>query len=285
MTAVVEANPTVARRMLAVYFRKVREQHGLGLHELAALLGVDLSQASRLDTGARGFRVEDVRKLCGEYGLPDADQHRLLALAEEARRRAWWQQHDLHPALRTMIGMEQAALSIAEYAGNVIPGLLQTREYAEAAVTTGGLDVPRQKVDDVAAVRMRRQQILTRDRPTHLWVVIDEAVLARVAGGPDVMRAQLEHVQARASEPGITVQIIGFEYGLYPAGGNHFILLRMSDDLPDVLYTESLNKHTDTTDPEELRTARKLWDDLRALALSPRASIERVQMYIDRLTP
>ncbi len=184
-----------------------------------------------------------------------------------------------------MIGMEQTALSIAEYAGNVIPGLLQTRDYAEAAVTTGGLDVPRQKIDAVTAVRMRRQQILARREPPELWVVIDEAVLARVAGGPEVMRVQLEHLQAKASEPGTTVQIIGFEYGLYPAGGNHFILLRMSDDLPDVLYTESLHKHTDTSDPDELRTARKLWDDLRALALSPRASIERVQLYIDRLTP
>ena len=97
---------------------------------------------------------------------------------------------------------------------------------------------------------MRRQQILARQPPPELWVVIDEAALARVAGGQAVMRNQLEHLLSKANEPGITVQIIGFEYGLYPGGGNHFILLRMGDDLPDVLYTESLQDMTTPPTPE-----------------------------------
>lgn len=282
MTAVAEANPTVARRRLAVYFRKLRDQRGYSLDQLATLLGVDLSQASRLDTGARGFRVEDVRKLCREYDLPAAELPQLLALAEESRRRAWWQQYDLAPSLRTLIGMEQSALSIGEYAGNVVPGLLQTRDYAQAASATA-TDVPPQKLADVVTVRMRRQQILEREQPPDLWVVIDEAVLARVAGGPAVMRNQLEHLLSKAGEPDITVQVIGFEYGLYPGGGNHFILLRMVDGLPDVLYTETLRTRLDTTEPGELATARRVWDNLRALALSPKDSLARIEQYIDRL--
>jgi hypothetical protein len=282
VTAVAEANPTVARRKLAVRFRNLREQRQVGLGTIARLLGVDLSQASRLDTGARGFKVDDVHKLAQFYGLDDADQTGLLALAEEQRKRAWWQQYEIHPALRTMVGMEQAALSIAEYAGHVIPGLLQTREYARAASTTA-TDVPRQKLADVVTVRMRRQQILGLEQPPDLWVVIDEAVLARVAGGPVVMRNQLMHLLSRAREPNITVQIIGFEYGLYPGGGNHFILLRMGNGLPDVLYTESLRTRFDTTDADELETERRLWDHLRALALSPKDSLARIQQYVDGL--
>ena len=89
----------------------------------------------------------------------------------------------------------------------------------------------------------------------------------------------------KANEPGITVQIIGFEYGLYPGGGNHFILLRMGDGLPDVLYTESLQERDDTTDAGKLRSAGNLWDNLRAVALSPRSLLQnRTQDYIARLS-
>lgn len=182
-----------------------------------------------------------------------------------------------------MIGMEQAALSIAEYAGNVIPGLLQTREYARAAVAAGEIDMPEEKIREVVEVRTRRQQVLARQQPPELWVVIDEAALARVAGGPVVMRNQLEHLLSTANEPGITVQIVGFEYGLYPKGGDHFILLNLRDDLPDVLYSESMTTRYDTTDAGKLRSARQLWDVLRALALSPKESKGRIQQYIDGL--
>jgi len=284
VTAVAEANPTVARRKLAVYFRRLREQHGTSFDQLAAILEVDRSQASRLYTGARGFQVEDVLALCRWYGLDAAEQARLVALAEEARKRGWWQQYDLAPSLRTLIGMEQAAVSISEYAGSVIPGLLQTREYAEAAaaVAYGAIDVPPQRVADAVKVRMRRQQILARARPPELWVVIDEAVLARVGGGVAVMRNQLEHLHAKANTPGITVQVVGFDYGLYP-GGFHSILLQMAEGLPDVIYNEALAEPDDTSDTAALRAARKRWDRLRALALSPRESAELILRHVDRL--
>ena len=283
MTAVAEANPTVARRRLAVNLQNLRRQHGVGLEELSNVLGVALSQASRLDTGARGFRVEDVEKLSRRYGLSADERAPLIALAEEARRRAWWQQHDLAPAFRTMIGMEQAALSIDEYAGVVMPGLLQTPEYARAAaaVTWGAVDVPQKRIAQAVEVRLRRQQILARDQPPGLWVVIDEAVLARV-GDRTVMRGQLEHLLAQARQPNIVIQVIGFEYGLYP-GGIHFVILRMVGEVPDVLYTESLQEPEDTADLEAVQAARRRWDILRAVALSPEDSMQRIQRYLSRL--
>ena len=286
MTAAGEANPTVARRKLAVYFRQLREQQQVSLGIIAQVLGVDRSQASRLDTGARGFQVEDVQKLARWYGLDDADRTLLVALAEEQRRRAWWQQYDLDPAVRTLIGMEQAALSIAEYASSVIPGMLQTRDYAVAVASgaRGVLDVDQQRLIDAVEVRMRRQRVFDRTRPPELWTVIDEAALARAQGNAEVMRGQLEHLHARATEPGITVQVIGFEYGPYPSG-DHFILLHMGGLLSEVLYTDSLHKPTLTTDVQELRGARRLWDGLRALSLSPRDSAERIKEYLDRVSP
>ncbi|OLT14229.1 hypothetical protein BJF78_19715 [Pseudonocardia sp. CNS-139] len=212
-----EPNPTAARRELALYFRTLREQRRYGLDQLAAYLGVSEAQASRLDKGARGLRPEDVRRLARWYQLPEPERDRLLALSSESRRRGWWQQVDLDESYRTLIGMEQAAHAINEYCGSVIPGLLQTREYAEAAGAAGALDVPRSRVDLAIEVRMRRQQVLDRDSPPLLWVVLDESALARVAGGRAAMRTQLEHLLAAADRPGVTIQVIGFEYGVHPA--------------------------------------------------------------------
>lgn len=282
VTVAAEANPTVARRKLAVYFRKQREQHGYSLGVLTDVLGVNSSQASRLDTGARGFQAEHVVKLARLYNLPDTELTRLLALADESHRRAWWQKYDLEPAYRTMIGMEQAARSISEFAGVVMPGLLQTPDYARAVADLAPPDVGTQRIDDAVDVRSRRREVLTRQAHPQLWVVIDEAVLARVGGSRAVMRGQLEHLAAKSDEPDITVQVVGFDYGLYSTD-SHFIILDMPDGLPDVLYQESLQRATDTTDPVEVAMARKRWDLLRAVALSPRESAERILQYLDRL--
>jgi hypothetical protein len=181
-----------------------------------------------------------------------------------------------------MIGMEQAALSISEYAGIVMPGLLQTPEYARAVASLAPADVSPQRIADAVEVRVRRQQILSRQVPPSVWVVIDEAVLARVGGDRGVMRRQLEHLSTKAAEPDITVQVVGFDYGLY-AADRHFIILQMAGDLPDVLYEESLQRPTDTADPEAVAVARKRWDLLRAVALSPRESMNRILQYLDRL--
>ena len=183
VTVAVDANPTVARRQLAVFLKRLREQRKRSLDEVAKHLGVAVSQASRLDTGARGYSPDDVGSLASWYGLSETDEASLLALAEESRKRAWWQQVDLMPSYRTLIGMEQAAESINEYTSSVIPGLLQTRDYAQAMIRASELDIRPDRVEQAVAVRMRRQQVLTRERAPQLWVVIDEAVLARVTGG------------------------------------------------------------------------------------------------------
>jgi transcriptional regulator with XRE-family HTH domain len=280
-----EPNPTAARRELALYFRTLREQRKYGLDALAARLGVSEAQASRLDKGDRGLSAADVRNLAEWYELPPSELPRLLALAMENRRRGWWQQVGLGRAYRTMIGLEQAADSINEYCTSVIPGLLQTRAYAHAAATASTLDLPSGRIDQAVDVRMRRQRILDRENPPSLWVVIDEAALARGAGGDGVMRAQLEHLVAASERPHITVQVIGFEYGIHPGGNSHFILLDTGGALPDLVYVEGLRGRAESDTTHDLQRYRKTWDILRALALSPRESRERIERYLARLTP
>lgn len=281
-----EPNPTAARRELALYFRNLREQRGIGLDQLAKHLKVTEVQASRLDRGVRGLRPEDVRKLTAWYDVPRAEHERLLGLAAESRRRAWWQQTEiLNEAYRTLIGMEQAARFIGEYGSGVVPGLLQTRDYAIASAVGAGFDLTREQIETAVNVRMRRQEILRRDRPPRLWVVVDEAVLARVTGGPEVMREQLQHLAVAAERKNVTVQVIGFEYGAHPGGQSHFITVDTGHGLPDLVYIEGLRGFAEFTSEAETQRYREVWEILTAIALSPRQSRERIEKYIGRLAP
>ncbi len=282
MGVVHEPNPTAARRELALYFRTVREQRKRGLGELAEYLAVSEAQASRLDKGARGLRPGDVRRLATWYELPDAERDRLLALATESRKRGWWQQVDLRESYRTLIGMEQAADTINEYCHSVIPGLLQTRDYARAAAAGNAPDQSPEQIEMAVDVRMRRQQVLEREQAPRLWVVIDEAALARTTGGPAVMREQLEHLVSATLRPGITVQIIDFEYGTHP-GHSHFILVRTGGVLPNLVYLGALGRAV--TSDGDIARHRRVWEHLTALALSPRESRDRIERYVKRLTP
>jgi hypothetical protein len=278
-----EANPTVARRRLAVYFKRLREQRGVGLDELASVLDVDPSFASRLDTGARGFRAQDIGPLCDLYDIDREERERLLAIVAESRRRAWWQKIDLDDSLRTLIGMEQAALAIREFAASAVPGLLQLREYAEAVSEAVGTPVPPRQHPPAIEARMRRQEILGREHPPALWAIIDEAVLARGAGDRFVMRKQLTHLHDVSLRPAVRLQVVGFERGFYPAWGQHFQLLEMGDELPDVLYQENYMNLADTADAVAVEGALRLWNNLDRLALDPDESRKRVSHYIEQL--
>jgi hypothetical protein len=279
-----EPNPTAARRELALYFRTLREQHARGLEDLAAQLRVTEVQASRLDRGVRGLGPEDVRALAEWYGVPDAELQRLLDLAGESRRRAWWQKTEgLGEAYRTLIGMEHAAQFIGEYGSGVVPGLLQTRAYAYASAAGMSPSLTGDQIDSAVAVRMRRQEILERDRPPRVRVIMDEAVLARVTGGPEVMRDQLRHLVAVGDRPTVTVQVIAFEYGAHPGGQSHFIMVDTGHGLPDLVYVEGLRGRAEFTTEAETQRYREAWENLTAIALNPRQSRERIERYIDRL--
>jgi hypothetical protein len=277
----VEPNPTFARRVLAVRLHDLREQYGRDLLWLAQTLPVALSQASRLDTGARGFRPTQVEILCREYGLPATQAAELMALAKEAQRRAWWQQVDLGNSYRTLIGLERAATEISEFCSNVIPGLLQVPEYSRAAVKLSGLNIADSVVQRAVDVRRRRQEILLGHTPPDLEVVIDEATLAR---GPDedAMRSQLKHLLRVSEWPKVRIQVVPFERGLYPTGDGHYILLRLPT-VPDIYYSESLLGASDTDGLEPVTEARSLWKTVQGMALSTPASRELIDNYLRRL--
>jgi hypothetical protein len=281
------SNPTVARIRLATSFREARERAGRSLDDLSRFLEISAPQASRLDSGARGFRPRDVARLAAWYGFSEVDAQGLVALAEESRRREWWQQVDLPDAYRTYIGMEQEAQAISEYHANVVPGLLQTRDYARVAVSVGEAEtntyMDDDRIDRAVAVCMRRQEILKRHPPPRLNVVIDEAVLARGPRDGAIRGAQLEHLRSAADQPNVTVQVLGFEYGLHSGAGSNFILLGMGEVVPDVFYSEGIRGGFVSSDPHVLDRNGRLWMELRANALDSFASKDRIDQYIHEL--
>lgn len=284
MTMVDVANPTVARRALTLRMHWLLEQHKPNPEKVAELLGGGASKRSRLSTGARPYQPGDVEKLADLFGLSDPERLELVALAEDARQDAWWRKTEIGESYRTLIGMEQSALVIHEYCANVLPGLLQTRAYAEAMVMAGVVGATREMAAQAADRRIRRQEILDREEPPEFWAVIDEVALARGAGGPTVMVDQFDHLIEMGRRPNINIQVIAFDYGIHTGPYAQVMLLEMPDPLPDFVYTE--DKQTDPTVSSPLESApreRQLFRSLQAIALDPAESLKRIETYREGL--
>jgi hypothetical protein len=183
-----------------------------------------------------------VSDLLDLYELKDAqERERLMELARAANNPGWWSRYgDVMPSwFSNYVGLEVAAKLIRTYEVLFVPGLLQTEDYARAVVQLGKAYLPSEEVDQRVALRVTRQQILTRADPARLWVVIDEAVLHRPVGGKATMREQIQYLMDMAQQPNISLQVMPFSKVGYPGAGGAFSILRFPEgDLPDVVYIE-----------------------------------------------
>ncbi|MET7282721.1 helix-turn-helix transcriptional regulator [Kribbella sp. NPDC005582] len=228
--------------MLGGQLRRMREQAGISRADAGWQIRASESKVSRMELGRVGFKERDVSDLLDLYGMQDEDERfRLMELARAANNPGWWSRYgDVMPTWFTnYVGLEVAATLIRTYEVMFVPGLLQTEEYARAVVQLGKSYLPDDEVAQRVALRVTRQQILTRTSPVRLWVVIDESVLHRPVGGPEILRNQIEHLMKLAQEPNITLQIMPFSSVGYPGAGGAFSILRFPDgDLPDIVYIE-----------------------------------------------
>jgi len=217
-----------------------------------------------------GLKLNYVKSLLMAYGITDGREiDSFLHLAREANKPGWWQSYaDVLPAwFRVFPGLEQAASLIRGYEPHCIPGLLQTEDYARSLTLAGYPAARREEIDRRVALRIMRQQILTRSDPPALWVVLDEAVLRRPVGGPAVMRAQLGRIIDAAAQPNITLQVLPFAAGAHPVMYGMFHLLRFpTAELPDVIYGENLTSAFYLDKPADVATYTEALDLLCAQA-------------------
>jgi transcriptional regulator with XRE-family HTH domain len=205
-------SPTVRRRRLAAELRRLREQSGQTAEAVGKILGWSKAKVSRYELAQSGLKPSDVESLLNVYGVHGERREQLLALAEEATQKGWWEAYAdvLTEEHAAFIGLEAEATSVLQWQVNVIPGLLQTEEYARD-IFLGYQVVSRSApavIERRVQTRMIRQQVLTRDKPLDLTVILDESVLRRQRGDRTMMHAQLKHLAEAANRPNVNLRIL-----------------------------------------------------------------------------
>ncbi|AFU01947.1 MULTISPECIES: helix-turn-helix domain-containing protein [Nocardia] len=281
---VAERGPTVLRIALGGQLRKLRESKNITREAAGDAIRGSHAKISRLELGRTGFKERDIRDLLTLYGVTDAEERqRFLELARQANEPGWWHRYsDLLPQwFGTYLGLEQAASKIRTYEAHLVPGLLQTPEYARAVVALGYEDAD---TDRRVQVRQRRQEILHRTDPPVVWAVIDEAALHRPVGGPRVQREQLEHLIELAQLPNVTVQVLPYSAGEHAAAGSSFSILRFAEaELPDIVYLEHLTSALYLDRRQDLALYLSVMDRLSVQAERPEKSMEILAGYAAEL--
>ncbi|WP_351226866.1 helix-turn-helix transcriptional regulator [Streptomyces sp. NPDC002133] len=263
-------NPTVRRRRLGQELRRLRELKGMTAEEVAERLLVSQSKISRLENGRRSISQRDVRDLCGVYEVED---HRvvdsLMQMAKDSRQQGWWHAFGDIP-YSVYIGLETDAASLRVYEPQIVPGLLQTRQYAEALIAGALPETPVSDVEKRVQVRMRRQErITTPDNPLRLWAVVDEAALRRVVGNEQLMRDQLEYLVEQSQLPHVTVQVLPFSMGAHPGITGHYAVLEFPDASDSsVVYIEGVTSDLYLEKANDVHKYTVMYEHLRAQALN-----------------
>jgi transcriptional regulator with XRE-family HTH domain len=268
-------SPTVRQRELGARLRQLRTERGMAVEDVAERLLCSATKISRVETGARRPSLRDVRDLCGIYGVGEPTLAELMRLAREAREQGWWMQYgDL--AVGPYIGLEEAATSITCFTMYYVPALLQTEDYARAIITAIAPKMDPKIHQQRVEARLRRQQLLTQDKPPRYRVLLDEAVLHRRVGGSAVMAAQLGKVLELEQDGKAMVQVIPFDIGGHAAQDSNFVLLDFEEPLPSVVFIEGLTNNLLQERKADLDRYREAIEYLRDSALSPRDSVLRI---------
>ncbi|MFF7265601.1 Scr1 family TA system antitoxin-like transcriptional regulator [Streptomyces sp. NPDC008159] len=246
--------------------RRRREEAGLTQGDLGSAIFCTGSLVGQIETGAK-VPSRDLAERLDAALMTDGLFSRLVGLVLRSQLPSWFQPYAV---------MEATATYISTYQAQVVYGLLQTEEYARAVLATGRPE----RLDDLVAARMERQRILRREHPPLTLVVLDEAVLHRPIGGPDVMRKQLRHLLSFRTERWTCVQVLPFGAGEHTSLDGSFNLLRFSDD-PDLIYTEDLISGHMTANPETVREASLRYAGLQAAALSVEDSAELIKRVLE----
>jgi transcriptional regulator with XRE-family HTH domain len=272
--------PTLRLRRLAAELRRLRAEAGLTREEVTARTGVNGATLYRLETAKARPQARTLVALLDLYEITAPDQRAdFQALARQSDEQSWLQSFppELAEAYATYISFEGEASSLLNYECLFIPGLLQTEDYARAALSRGMPTATKEEVGRQVEARMSRQAVLTHDPPLQLWAIVDEAALHRPVGGTAVMQAQLAHLSEAAEPPNVTLQVLPYSVGAHPGMPGSFALLRFADaGAGDVVYIETQASSLFLESDTDLGQFTTIFEYLRALALPPDTSVELI---------
>jgi transcriptional regulator with XRE-family HTH domain len=272
------ASPTVRRRRLAAELRGIRESKGKSGDSVAAALRWSPSKISRYERARTGLRPREVERLLDYYGITGSQRELLLALAEDAAQKGWWEEFadTLSEDYQQFIGLEHEATSMAIWHVDVVAGLLQTEAYARHIISSYSRVEPVAPgmIGRLVRVRMQRQQVLDREG-VQLSVVLDESVLKRRIGDASVMYEQLQRLVREADRPNLTLQILPLD-AQHTVFGESFVIFSFGTDsdamLQDVVSTEQLRSGFTLEGERETYLHRIAFQMLAQASLDPAAS-------------
>jgi transcriptional regulator with XRE-family HTH domain len=258
-TEAMPSGPTVRRLVLGNQLRRLREASGVSREDAGYSIRGSGSKISRIELGKVGFKERDIADLLTLYGITDeAERHSFLAMVRESNQPGWWHRYnDLLPNwFQDFVGLEESASRIQTYEIQLVPGLLQTENYARAVAVRGLPDAPADELERRVQLRLHRQRVFARPEPPRLWAVIDESVLWRPIGDRAVLREQIEHLLEITQSNHISLQVLPLDQGGSAAESAYTILRFAEPEIPDVVYLEHLcgALYLDKLDEVELYT-------------------------------
>lgn len=276
------ASPTVRRRRLAAELRRLRERAGMTGDQVADRVGWSASKLSRIENAHTVPGDAEIRQLLDLYDVEGHYADELFALGQEAASKGWWETYSLTlpPDYASLIGLEAEAQAALSWEPLIVPGLLQTGDYARE-VTNGYLEridpVPPSETRRRVEARLARQRVLTRDNPLRLSVVLDQSVLHRRFGDRSVMRSQIKRLLDLSERDNISLRILQLD-GRHPIGTGAFVLLQFGEvhdvTYQDVVYVENLTGGRYVEEEDEVFRYKRAFDRLSDLALDEQKSRE-----------
>jgi transcriptional regulator with XRE-family HTH domain len=273
------------RHQLRVQLRRYRERSGLSQREVAEGLGWSASKVHRIEAGTSPITETDLRSLLARYSsAAENEVAQLLLLARSARQnRAIALKEPGPPSVRRYLDYEAAAGRIWNFEPMFVPGLLQTPDYTRAMLSHVGLrGADPEAIDRALATRRYRQEILHREAPVELHVLMDEAAIERQVGGARVMANQLEHLWAMSERTNVLLGIVPLSQGAYPGMRSPFVVMRFIDpELPELLFLEdpisAVMKLGDAADEDGPAAYRETFDEVWNRAQVGREAAERLR--------
>ncbi|MGH3768008.1 MAG: helix-turn-helix domain-containing protein [Pseudonocardiaceae bacterium] len=281
--------PTIRRRRLGSALRRLREEGGLTTTEVGERLGWSHSKISRIETSKTPVTSADVANLVKHYEIPSEESEALLKLAREAKQRGWWHNYSevLPDWFESFLGFEAEACRISNFEPLVIPGLLQTEQYATDVLGAHPLRTTPDEMERSVALRRARQARLTGDtgEPIQLDAVIGEGALRQTIGGAGVMREQLLRLTELGELPNVTLRVLPFGAGAHPALHGAFHVLEFPDpDDPRIVYLDNRTSSLYLESVRDVGLYRLAYQQLQAVTLQPDESAKLVVRLTEEMT-
>jgi transcriptional regulator with XRE-family HTH domain len=276
--------PTVRSRRLGSKLGSYRTDSGLSGTELAARIGIHQATWSKVESGKVKVSPNLLSKSVDALNIPADVAAQLEALRRKADEPGWWQDYGdiLSEAVQMLIELEADASWIRTYEGHVVPGLLQTRDYAERIITAGSPHMRAADIDRYLELRMRRQKRL--DEGLRLTAIIGEAAVRQQVGGPVILRNQLRHIAQAVRDYDVTVQVVPFTADAHAALGESFAIIEWPDEAdPEAVYVDGVTSWMVHERSGVIRSYLHAVASVQSQALPPRESLDLIHDRIKDL--